>query len=306
MGTPTTEHDRLAAILDGFAKDLDLDHSHPIDASAWFLGPKGENGKALKELIEIAARSQIHTREHYMPDDPRFTPSPDEKHEKAIGIIKTELKKLLDKLQGSIPLASYRNQSHMYWDLTLPGVAGYFAAMLYNQNNVAAEASPVTTLLEYQVGQDFCKMLFDPLEGVEGTKSKEDASWGHITCDGSVANGESMWAARNLKYLPVALAAAISVDPGLSAARCVTVKTCDGSFARLVDLSVWEQLNLPVDEVIGLVDQIVEQSGIEKTVIAHAVDTYSVQDLGMAEFAQRYLETLDQARPVVLTPATAH
>ena len=42
----------------------------------------------------------------------------------------------------------------------LAGIAGYFAAMLYNQNNVAAEASPVTTLLEIQVGQDFCDCGF--------------------------------------------------------------------------------------------------------------------------------------------------
>jgi hypothetical protein len=30
--------------------------------------------------------------------------------------------------------------------MTIPGLAGYVAAMLYNQNNVAAEASPVTTM----------------------------------------------------------------------------------------------------------------------------------------------------------------
>ncbi len=33
----------------------------------------------------------------------------------------------------------------MLWDTTLPAVVGYLAAMLANQNNVAAEASPVTT-----------------------------------------------------------------------------------------------------------------------------------------------------------------
>jgi hypothetical protein len=33
----------------------------------------------------------------------------------------------------------------MYWDQALPAVVGYIAALLYNQNNVAAEASPATT-----------------------------------------------------------------------------------------------------------------------------------------------------------------
>ena len=45
-----------------------------------------------------------------------------------------------------------RSQGHMLWDQALPAVVGYFAAMLYNQNNVAAEASPVTTRLEIEVG----------------------------------------------------------------------------------------------------------------------------------------------------------
>jgi hypothetical protein len=52
-----------------------------------------------------------------------------------------------------------RHQAHMLWDQALPSMIGYFAAMLYNQNNVAAEASPVTTQLEIQVGNDLCKML---------------------------------------------------------------------------------------------------------------------------------------------------
>ena len=41
-----------------------------------------------------------------------------------------------------------RSHGHMLWDQVLPAMVGYFAGMLYNQNNVAAEASPVTTGLE--------------------------------------------------------------------------------------------------------------------------------------------------------------
>ena len=62
--------------------------------------------------------------------------------------------------------------------------------MLYNPNNVSAEASPLTTMIEYEVGQDLCKML-----GYIGNDGKDQVPkpWGHITCDGSVANLESMW-----------------------------------------------------------------------------------------------------------------
>ena len=89
----------------------------------------------------------------------RIKTEPDYKH--TIGELDRQLEQMLQHLHGSIPLSSYRNQSHMYWDCTLPGFAGYFAAMLYNQNNVAAEASPVTTLLEIEVGRDLSRDVID-------------------------------------------------------------------------------------------------------------------------------------------------
>ena len=271
-----------------------------IDASAWFLGPKAENHQALIEMVTEAAQSHIATRRNYMPDDPPIFKEVTEKHKYSIQLIREQLHSLLNKLQGSIPLASYRNQSHMYWDLTLPGTVGYFAAMLYNQNNVAAEASPVTTVMEYLVGQELCKML--------GFETSEDApikAWGHITCDGSVANGESMWAARNLKYLPVALAAAIKTEEDLKAARNVTIETCEGKSERLIDMEAWTLLNLPIDSVIGLVEIIAEQSQIEEKIIRKFIDKYSVQNIGLIRF-QQYLKTAEQATPVVIAPATAH
>jgi len=296
----------FASLLAELEDRLDLGDSNPIDASAWFLGPKAENAHALLKFVKMAAKSQIENRREYMPDDPPiFTDYDDPEHQRSIGIIKAELKKLLKQLHGSIPLASYRNQSHMYWDITLPGAVGYFAGMLYNQNNVAAEASPVTTLLEVQVGRDLCTMLgFDPLP--DEARPGKTVAWGHITCDGSVANGESMWAARNLKFLPVALAAAIEREATLQAARCFSAVTCQGRRARLIDLSLWELLNLPVDEVLGMAGRIESECGIDAAAVRAAIDAYSVQNLGLVAFQRRYLETDAQASPVVLVPATAH
>lgn len=51
---------------------------------------------------------------------------------------------------------------------------------------VAFEASPVTTLLELEVGNQLCSMLGYPTN--ENIKP-----WGHIACDGTVSNMESMW-----------------------------------------------------------------------------------------------------------------
>lgn len=63
---------------------------------------------------------------------------------------------------------------------------------------VAAEASPLTTMVEYFLGQDLCEMLGyrrRPVEGTTAAKELEDTpvGWGHITCGGSIANLESMW-----------------------------------------------------------------------------------------------------------------
>ena len=45
--------------------------------------------------------------------------------------------------------------------------------MMYNPNNVATEASPYTTKLERDVGQELCHMLgYRPFP----------VPWGHITC----------------------------------------------------------------------------------------------------------------------------
>jgi glutamate/tyrosine decarboxylase-like PLP-dependent enzyme len=60
-----------------------------------------------------------------------------------------------------------------------------------NPNNVAAEASPLTTEIEMRVGRELCDLIkynTDP--------DKKPTAWGHITCDGSVANLESMWAGK--------------------------------------------------------------------------------------------------------------
>lgn len=307
MSDRNQDEQHITRLLEAVGKDLGLNEKKTIDATAWFLGPKAENAAAFLELITLAAQSQIAVRKEYMPNDPPIFCEDTEQHQASIETIRNQLQLLLQKLRGSIPMASYRNQSHMNWDLTLPGFVGYFAAMLYNQNNVAAEASPVTTLLEVQVGKDLCEMLgFHVAKEAEKSDASTLESWGHITCDGSIANGEAMWAARNLKFLALALAAAISLEDDLKAAKAVSVETCQGGRDYLIDLDLWTLLNLPVDEVIGLVENIKNQSGIDENIIRHAVDKYSLQALGLVKFQQRFLDTYEQATPVVLVPATAH
>jgi glutamate/tyrosine decarboxylase-like PLP-dependent enzyme len=57
-----------------------------------------------------------------------------------------------------------------------------------NPNNVATEASPLTSVIERDVGIQLCQML-----GYNTSNTDSSRPWGHIACGGSVANLESMW-----------------------------------------------------------------------------------------------------------------
>ena len=89
----------------------------------------------------------------------------------------------------SIPFFSQRYNGHMSFEMGLPGILGWVATVLNNPNNVAFEASPITTRLEIDVGHDMCEMLGYNEMGEDG----KPKYWGHIACDGTVANLESIW-----------------------------------------------------------------------------------------------------------------
>lgn len=280
-------------------RDFKLEPPQEFRPSAWFLGPNAENQGVFEELIAIALSGNITARIAYQPNDPNMAPGAFPRSGPTVERMKENLRHILDELRGSIPLSSHRNQSHMYWDITMPGAAGYFAGMLFNQNNVAAEASPVTTALEIRVARELCEMLGYGLPAAP-------EPWGHITCDGSVANSEALWAARNLKYQAAALARAILADPELLPARGVSVRKPDGSWARLLDLTTWEQLNLATDEVLALRGRLVKEGGLTEAQVAGALNRYSIQSKGAAAFDAEVLHGAVKTMPAILVPATAH
>ena len=291
---------------------MDLDRSKGTSSLAgWFLGPLAENKDILSRSVARAVDAHCDARREYGAqfDDPPYVTDEiknSDEYKHTIGALDEKLGDLLGALHGSIPLSSYRNQSHMYWDITMPGAIGYFAAMLYNQNNVAAEASPVTTLLEIEVGKDLARMLGYHVPSDTDQADGALTPWAHITCDGSVANGESMWAARNLKYMPITLAEAIRHQPAMAAGKDVTVTLADGRVEKLLDLDCWELLNVAIDDVIALSPRLQSDYGISAASISAALDEYSVQNLGLAEYQQRFISDDVQNLPVVLAPSTAH
>ena len=94
-----------------------------------------------------------------------------------------------------MPFWSPRYEAHMCTDLTMPSLLGYFMTMLYNPNNVALEASPLTTVAELKVGEQLCELFGYkiPKHIPDKAREHEPMSWGHVTCDGTVANLESIW-----------------------------------------------------------------------------------------------------------------
>ena len=299
----------LAAIRD--RHEIRLEGPGTDSATAWFLGPKGENGELLQRLVGKALKSHLRFREEVYPKDPRFiTPemqsSPE--YKRSVEQIELEFDRVLASLQECGAFFSMRSQGHMLWDVTIPAVAGYFAAMLYNQNNVAAEASPVTTMMEIAAGDDLCRMLGFPVTSRPSADSApEPRPWGHITCDGSIANMEGAWMARSLKFYPPALVAAGREEKGAAKILDVTVRRLDGRERRLAECTAWELLNLPIEEVLDLPDRVSRQTDISPEQLSGYMSRHTVAALGMAgafhEYASRHgLPNL----PVMTAPATSH
>ncbi len=288
---PTTQE-----ILGG---ETETDHA----VAAWFLGPRGENVDLFSELVSVALNDHVFWRRNFHPSDPSpITESMKREpgYLDAVDLLKTEFYNLLAELKKSGPFASIRYQGHMTWDQTMPGMAGYFAAMLYNQNNVALEASPITTVLEVEASQDLCEML--------GYRETTPKPWGHLTCGGSTANIEALWAARNLKFYPLSLRQGLTeLDPTVAAA--FTVTRPDGTTAKMAGLDAWQMLNLPVDEVLDLYNRLVDPNGaykVDAVALDSAIAPYSLQNIGFLGYAQQFLAGTEVGEPVVLVPASKH
>ena len=264
---------------------------------AWFLGPKGENAELLRKLAAKTIQAHVDHRRREYREDPAWLTVARKRtkaYRYATRVIEDELTSLAAGLELSVPFFSYRYQAHMLWDVTLPALLGYLAAMLYNQNNVAAEASPVTTWCENQVGAELCHML-----------GYGDAAWGHITCDGSVANIEALWAARNLKYYPLALAAALAREEKLRPALGLDVPLLTGERRVLVELDSWQLLNLKADDVLALTARLKQEYKLpDPDSVDSILAKYTVQDLGLVEFHRRFAPLA--CDPVALAPGTMH
>ena len=269
--------------------------THPRDAlRAWFLGPRAENAELLERLVVEALRDHVFWRRNYHPEDGlaiRETDKRQEGYEDNVATLTQELMGLLAELKRDVPFFSGRYKGHMVGEQTIASQIGYFATMLYNPNNIAVEISPVTTRLEREVAEQLARMIgYDP-----------SRSWGHLTSGGTVANFEALWLARSVRYLPVAAAGA-AAELGLE----LPVRVPGGTSVSIVDLPLWELLNVTNQDTLDLWDRLWQSA--PRPEVQRALANHSLAAIGYQEYSRRL--ALDYGDPlpagVVLVAATAH
>ncbi|MBV6459313.1 MAG: hypothetical protein HONBIEJF_02459 [Fimbriimonadaceae bacterium] len=161
--------------------------------SAWFAGPKAENADWFAEILNKVVWDYYFWRRNYYPQDGAVIGSKDRRHEEEFhDQFEDLLNELLGRLKGDCPFHSPRYAGHMLSEQTLPSIAGYFAAMLYNPNNVTNEVAPVTVELEIEAARLISQMLGHGPE-----------AWAHLCSGGTMANFEALWVARSMLYLPI-------------------------------------------------------------------------------------------------------
>ncbi|EDO29152.1 predicted protein, partial [Nematostella vectensis] len=285
---------------------------------AYFLGPNAENGDVFKRQVVEAIDGHIKFREHYFPQDPDFIT--DEMKEapsyrETIHKMSKEINNMHGELQKSVPFFSSRYKGHVTWDTLMAANLGYMVALMYNQNNCAAEASTVTTKFEVGVGRDLCTMIdFDPDKvrisytdrgnGQSVRYSFLFQAMGHIVAGGSVANIEAMWAARNVKFYPLGLCDAIRNEEVLAKAKGYKVFLPHrNESVAITDCTTWELLNLDVDTIVEMPDKVSAMCGMTSSDLLGVMANYGYDAIGIQTFCARHGL---KHNPCVLAPTTAH
>ena len=267
------------------------------DLLGYMIGPKAENMEIFRSLILQALDDHMYWRRNFHPEDKHVISAVDQSKEgyrKFADNLRDLMFEFLSDAKDGIPFFSPRYVGHMNTDLLLPSLVGYFSAMLYNQNNVSDEASPVTVRLEGEVIDMLLKMVgMNPRPRPQSKDEAEDkeGGWGYLCSGGTAANIYSLWVARNLRTLPIAVRLAICKNPGEDASkiiRQVQFKTAKEEKKTIWEMTAWELLNLPTDQLYLLRAQLCEDICAELSVDRAAANTridklvnpFTIQKLG--------------------------
>jgi len=154
-----------------------------------------------------AVRDHAFWRKNFHPEDDVVIQEADKQqssYKKASTTLRKEMFTLLSELKAGVPFLARGYIGHMLSDIFLPGIIGYFTAMLYNPNNVTSEVSPVTAGLELEVTFDLARLVgylnYKQMNSAKSKLQQEKRAlpcWGHISSGGIIANFEALWVARN-------------------------------------------------------------------------------------------------------------
>jgi glutamate/tyrosine decarboxylase-like PLP-dependent enzyme len=174
----------------------------------------------------------------------------------------------------------------MSTDMSMASLLGYFMTMIYNPNNVAIEASPLSTVAEIEVGEQLCELFG---YNIDPDNLDAPTSWGHVTCDGTVANLESIWVARNLKFYPLSLREAMEEGNPLEyLSPKFFVETCQGTQKLFTTLTTWEILNMKPNDILDIPDRLYHEYGISNAYLSEIMNKYTIQSTGKDTLESKY------------------
>lgn len=262
--------------------------------AAWFLGPHAENSEVLERLALGIVKDYAGWRGDFHPADPQAITWEDKhtpEYADCIDRLEENLHTLMSELKHGVPAFSQRYKGHMLGEQTLAGQLGYFAGMLHNPNNISSEVSQSTTKLELQVTHDLARMIGYGI----------DASWGHLTSGGTIANFEALWMARATMDFPVAAACAAG-ELGIA----LHVELPDRSHAPLASLGLFDLLNIRTGSALDLMHALRESAAGPD--LCEALEKHSLATAGYQVHAEQVGKHFGHRAPpaVVLVPATAH
>lgn len=158
-------------------------------ARTYFPGARSENESRLRGEMDATLDHWFRWRSGRFEDSAPVGPQPVESGTagpRADDRLGQRLLALCDAMTAETPTFSPRYIAHMKSDLSLPGLLGWFAAMLHNPNNSSRDASRAGSVIETEALAALAEMLgYDPAR-----------AQGHFTSGGTVANFEAVWRAR--------------------------------------------------------------------------------------------------------------
>ena len=271
-------------------------------SKAWMLGPKAENAEVFEKMLLEAFRDYCYWRRNFHPEDDAWITAEERlgaEFQGCVQDLRDHLFAMLSDLKRSIPSFSPRYLGHMISDMLMPGVLGYMAAMLYNQNNITQEASTITLEFEMEAMQLVARMLGFP----------EQSAWGHLCSGGTVANMEALWVARNARLVPYQIALAIECDdvPAGVSATLAEMPLPDGRpFGEMLANKKIHRLHIP--DIIAIHEALTRLCS-ENADVAEHVQRKSVGHLGLAGFSEACRARLRGSYPTrfrILVSRNAH